>query len=152
MTGELTFDQIEAEVKAEDPDIIAARSASYEFKGKPLNPLSKGRVSAARSMGHMLFTGRHQPDEGGNYPEFMRDAQIVVWLCTLPDDQIDKIIWLPGPARERMVAWWNAEGGNFGSPEEAEIIQLFVSMLGDIQAVSATVEQTGKGGGPNMGE
>lgn len=152
MTAEITIEDIENETSV-TPDIVAARSRSYQFKGKPLKPFSKSRSTAARCMGNSLFLGRAKPDENGVWDSITLDSIMVVWLCSVDDSRVARACLNRDQALVDMLAWWEKEGGEIGSPEEIEAVQLLNFICEDIQTVSATAESpTGGRDTSSLGE
>jgi hypothetical protein len=140
------------------PDQAAARSYSYEFAGKKLEPFSKTRQTAAESMGVKIVSasfGRHAEElaETGSYPGFLADAIAIVWLCSQPISTAHRAVRKPDEATTRSMQWWEAEGGDVGSEKHIELIETFSSIIEDVFAVQATIEApSGKGGGNSLGE
>ena len=150
MTEGITMTDIEREIT---PDIVAARCQSYEFAGKPLSPMTKTRQVAARCMDHYLFQGKATADERGVYPEMFRDALIIVWLCSVDEARARRACLKPNDALDEMLQWWEANGGDLGSTREAEMVQIYGSIIEDLVTVSAQVDATGsKSGGEALGE
>lgn len=139
MTGTITINDIEKESEV-TPDLVAARSRAYTFKGKPLKPFSKSRSTAARCMGNSLFLGRAKPDENGVWDSITLDSIMVAWLCSVDDSRVARACLNRDQAFVDMLAWWDKEGGEMGSPEEIEAVQLLNHICEDIQTVSATAE------------
>lgn len=137
--SEITIDDIDKKPGI-TPDLAAARSRSYEFKGKPLRPFSFTRSTAARCMGNSLFLGRAKPGENGLWPEVTMDSIIVLWLCSVDDSRALRACIKSDEALRDAMAWWEIEGGNMGSREEIEAISLLNSIAEDIMTVSATIE------------
>lgn len=146
----MTIEDVEKELT---PDIVTARCQSYEFAGKPIAPMTKTRQVAARCMDHFLFNGKAAPDERGVYPEMFRDALTLVWLCAVDETRVRRACLKPADALDEMLQWWEANGGDLGSSREAEMVQVYGSIIEDLVSVSAQVDSTGtKSGGEALGE
>jgi hypothetical protein len=142
--SEITIEDIEKD-NSVTPDIVAARSRCYQFKGKPLKPFSKSRSTAARCMGNSLFLGRARPDENGVWDQITLDSIMVVWLCSVEDSRVARACLNRDQAIIEMMAWWDKEGGEIGGAEEIEAVQLLNMICEDIQTVSASVESPSGG-------
>ncbi len=152
MSDTITIEDIENETGV-TPDIVAARSRAYTFKGKPLYPFSKQRASAARFLGNYFFLGRAKVDERGMWPEISFDTQMVLWLCSVDDTRVVRCYLDKDKALMEMAQWWDTEGGMPGSSIEDEAGTIFGSILQDIQTVSATAEAPSGGRDTsNLGE
>ena len=150
MTESITIEDLD---DAPTPDTVAARCTEYEFNGKRLQPFTKGRLTAARCMEAAIFLGRAKTDENNIWPEMFLDAQITVWLCTVDPSRVLKACRKPSEAMEDVFSWWEKNGGTFGTDAEAELLNVFSSIMADLTTVSAEVDTTGKkSSGDALGE
>lgn len=147
MNGELAFADIEKQIT---PEEVTNRCTEYTFGGTKLSPFTKRRQLAARCMGNLLFLGRAQPDENGTYPELFMDALMVLWLCCVDEPRVRRACMNREQAIEDMLGWWDKSGGDIGSAQEAEAIDVFKNIIEDLQTVSAEVDATGTGGGSDV--
>jgi hypothetical protein len=152
MPPTFTFDNVETEPT---PDTVAARSQSYEFAGKPLEPFSKTRQSTASRMGVAVFNMQkaarifESMKNGNGYDEQITDAIRTVWLCTVPIHRVKKAQRNDREveaAQDESAEWWERNGGSFGSSQFNELTEIFFSIIQDIFTVSAETDSAGTGG------
>jgi hypothetical protein len=86
----------------------------HEFDGAPLRPFSRSRSKAARVMGlRWPFIGESALDqfrETNMYPHAPSDTAIVLWLCSLPDqDEITAALRSRDKSAENAIGKWSPE-------------------------------------------
>jgi hypothetical protein len=151
---EISIDDLLSEVT---PDIVAARSRGYTYKGNPLFAFSKTRQVAAEAMGVKICSPAfaqcsEQMAETGSYSGMLLDAIQIIWLCIETPPASFRACRKPQEASEKALQWWERYGADIGSSEYAELIEIYGSIISDLYTVSAETDSAGKGSGQSLGE
>jgi hypothetical protein len=153
----MDIEDIEKEAGRVTPDQASARSLSWEFKGQKLEPFSRVRQTAAEAIGVKIAStsfGHYAESlaETGSYPGFLSDAIMIVWLCSSPIHASYRAVRKPDEASTKALIWWEENGGNLGSPEHVELIEVFGGIISDIFAVQAEITGGSGSGNDSLGE
>lgn len=133
--------------------------AGYDLFGQDLQPYSPSRKVAAQAMG-MIYpfvpdSGQEQLLATGTYPGMLKDAVIVLWLCTLPDQQPEKQVgapvWTPSRALRKpenafdvALAWGEEQGMlNATDPKFLEAAKVFMAIVSGVAVSEFDVQVEG---------
>jgi hypothetical protein len=123
------------------------RSDKHSLGDLPLQPWTADRVIAAQSMG-MIWPnvgkeGFDQYDRTKTYPGALRDAIIVLWLCTLSDEQVEEADRAPNGALIRAKKW-AAERGipKINSDAYDAAFGKFIDIVSEVKQSATTPAET----------
>ena len=154
------------EITPEEKSFIEGKRG-FELFGEPLAPYSASRKVAAQAMGMQWpFIGEAalaQLQATNMYPGALRDAAILLWLCTLPDAStaLARGVWTPSralskpdEARDAALEWADAAGiTDTSGPKFSEAFQLYFGIVtgADAAAFRIEVEKTSGESGDDSG-
>ena len=123
--------------------------ATRTFLGKPLRPFSWRRQEAADKLG-LLFFKLHDDvadefAETGTYDGIAGDAAIVVYLCTLSDNEVYKAIRLAEKYTKKRLEWCDSIGLGIGNAVHRELLEVFAEIVNDFMASIASPKEKGPG-------
>ena len=155
------------DITPEEKAFIEAKRG-FELFGTPLAPYTASRKVAAQTMGMQWpFIGEAalaQLQTTNMYPGALRDAAIVLWLCTLPDAStaLARGVWTPSralskpdEARDAALEWADKEGVTDSSGAKfGEAFQVFFGVVtgADAGAFRIEVEKTAGESGDEPGK
>lgn len=122
-------------------------SENHSLNGEKLQPYSLARKVAAQAMGlfygHVDEADRDRFRREKVYPGALRDMIIVLWLCTLKDDdEIDAASRAPKAAVKRAYAWAETEGvANMDHEKFWKAYILFHDIMGEVAASQVRAEK-----------
>jgi hypothetical protein len=144
------------ELPPHEAAFIAAK-AGYELFGEPLKPYSPSRKLAAQTMGCMFPAigdeAQAHLERTGVYPGVVKDALIVLWLCTLKDagdlsaEDVKAGAWTPARAMLKPADALNAaiewaertEIIDLSTKRTFEALTVFLAIVTAVEASQFTV-------------
>lgn len=135
--------------KKERPaDKAFEESVNHVLGDLKLQPYSPSRLVAAQAMGLKypnVPKGFEQYSQTGSYPGLLRDVIVVLGVCTMDDDAVDKAQLDPDEAYQKAQKWADGKGIlKAGSKEFLAAKSMFEKVMIEIYNSQSEPENNGK--------